>query len=62
MCQDCKLNPNKAAALRKARGFARLGHRYMTQLWVDRANSFASVSPRQLANIQRLLDKAPRIR
>ena len=58
MCQDCRDNPNKAAALRKAREAARSGYGGWAQTWVNRAASFASVSPRQLKNVQRLLDKA----
>lgn len=45
-------------ALSHARGFAKSGNSVWAQLWVDRANSFYTVSKRQVANVQKLLDKA----
>ncbi len=53
-----KNNPNMAKALARARLWARAGNCYMTQIWLDRAQSFATVTPRQIKNIQRLFDKA----
>lgn len=53
-----KNNPNMRMALGRARAFARSGNTFWAQLWLDRAQSFAYVSPRQVKNLQKLLDKA----
>ena len=53
-----KNNPNMRMALGRARSFARSGNTFWAQLWLDRAQSFAAVSPRQVKNIQKLLDAA----
>jgi hypothetical protein len=45
-------------ALKKARGYAKMGHAHMAQAFIDRANSFAPVSQRQVSNVQKILDKS----
>jgi hypothetical protein len=44
-------------ALKKARGHAKLGHFGMAQAFITHANSFWTVSPRQIKNVQNLLDQ-----
>ena len=51
-------NPNMARALAMARLWARAGDVYMTQAYLDHAQSFATVTSRQVKNLQKLLDKA----
>jgi hypothetical protein len=45
------------AALKQARGHAKLGHFGMAQAFITHANSFATVSARQVKNVQNLLDR-----
>lgn len=53
-----KNNPNMRKALAKARANARGGNVWWAQYWLDRAQSFATVTPRQVKDLQKLLDKA----
>lgn len=51
-------NPNRDAAMRRAYIYARSGNRRWTQIFIDRANSFASISPAQLKRAQDYLNQA----
>jgi len=53
-----RMNPNMAMALDRARGFARAGNAVWAQLWLNRAQSFAYVSPRQIVALNKMLNKA----
>ncbi len=53
-----KNNLNMRKALAKARANARDGNMWWTQYWLERAQSFATVTPRQVKNIQKLFDAA----
>jgi hypothetical protein len=51
---DLKIEQGKA--LKHAYAFARSGNFTWAQLWVNRASDFMSVTPRQLAYVQKLFD------
>lgn len=53
---DVKIERDRA--MRRAYAFARSGSIVWAQLWIDRAGSFLSLTDKQLAYVQRCLDKA----
>lgn len=52
------LKTERDKAMKTAYSFARSGNATWAQLWIERANDFLQVTPKQLAHAQRLLDKS----